>query len=146
MLRTQYRMHPEIREFPSREFYAEALQDGDGMAAKTARPWHAHPALGPLTFVSVEGEEYHPEGTNSWANDDEAALILLIIRQLLRYGEALIQGGGLAVVSPYKAQARVGSGWRPRVPHPGWNPALLPWRRLQTMLLGSSSFIANQHQ
>lgn len=108
MLRTQYRMHPHIREFPSREFYAEALQDGEEMAEKTSRPWHAHPALGPLTFVNVEGEQYHPEGTNSWANDDEAAVILLLVKQFLRYGEAVLQeGGGLAVVSPYKAQVRV---------------------------------------
>lgn len=94
----------QIREFPSREFYAEALQDGEGMAEKTQRPWHSHPALGPLTFFNVEGVQYHPEGTNSWANDDEAEIILLLVRLLLRYSDALVQGGGLAVVSPYKAQ------------------------------------------
>lgn len=107
MLRTQYRMHPEIREFPSREFYAEALQDGASMAETTARPWHAHPALGPLTFINVEGVQYHPEGTNSWANDDEAALILLLVRRLLAFGEEAALAGGIAVVSPYKAQARL---------------------------------------
>ncbi|CAH8382155.1 unnamed protein product [Eruca vesicaria subsp. sativa] len=42
MLKTQYRMHPEIRSFPSKEFYEEALEDGADIEAQTTRDWHTY--------------------------------------------------------------------------------------------------------
>ena len=55
MLDTQYRMHPAITEFPSREFYAGLLHDAPGMAEKMTAPWHEHAGLGPLAFYDVRG-------------------------------------------------------------------------------------------
>jgi senataxin len=105
VLKTQYRMHPEIRAFPSREFYAEALEDGPGVAAATSREWHAHPALGPFTFWDVAGEERRPEGTGSWENEAEARLALALARAFLAAAPSLAaRHDGLAVVSPYRGQ------------------------------------------
>ena len=109
VLRTQYRMHPEIRAFPSREFYAEALEDGPGVAVATARAWHSHPALGPFTFWDVRGEETRPsaagEAAASWTNEAEARLVLALARAFLAAAPGLAaRHDGLAVVSPYRGQ------------------------------------------
>lgn len=56
MLDTQYRMHPAIAAFPSREFYAGALLDAPGMAERMAAPWHKFAGLGPLAFYDVRGQ------------------------------------------------------------------------------------------
>ena len=57
MLKTQYRMHPEIREFPSREFYSKALEDGEDVLHQTKRAWHEYHCFGPFSFFDIEGEE-----------------------------------------------------------------------------------------
>ena len=56
VLDTQYRMHPAIASFPSREFYAGALLDAPGMAERMAAPWHKFAGLGPLAFYDVRGQ------------------------------------------------------------------------------------------
>lgn len=56
VLDTQYRMHPRIREFPSRMFYGDTLLDGPNVLAETTRPWHDSPAFQPLTFYDVPGK------------------------------------------------------------------------------------------
>lgn len=61
MLRTQYRMHPAIRHFPSKEFYQGALVDGDAVAKQTHRPWHQHRCFGPFAFFDIAGEEEQAE-------------------------------------------------------------------------------------
>ena len=55
VLNTQYRMHPAITAFPSREFYAGLLHDAPGMAESMTAPWHEHAGLGPLAFYDVRG-------------------------------------------------------------------------------------------
>ena len=47
LLNTQYRMHPEISRFPSREFYDGRLLDGEDMEKQTAKPRHQSTILGP---------------------------------------------------------------------------------------------------
>jgi len=58
VLDTQYRMHPAITAFPSREFYAGRLHDAPGMAERMAAPWHeGNAGLGPLAFYDVRGAQ-----------------------------------------------------------------------------------------
>jgi senataxin len=106
VLKTQYRMHPDIRAFPSREFYDDTLEDGPAVGAATSRAWHAHPALGPFTFWDVAGEETRPEGSGgSWQNAAEARLALALARAFLAAAPSLAaRHDGLAVVSPYRGQ------------------------------------------
>ncbi|KAJ8572563.1 hypothetical protein K7X08_009074 [Anisodus acutangulus] len=64
MLKTQYRMHPEIRNFPSREFYEEALEDGPDVEEQTKRSWHEYRCFGPFCFFDIhEGKESQPSGS-----------------------------------------------------------------------------------
>ena len=58
LLKTQYRMHPSIREFPSTQFYAGELEGRTPVAAKTRREWHKNPLLRPFVFMDVQGKEY----------------------------------------------------------------------------------------
>ena len=53
-LRIQHRMHPEIRHFPSEEFYNSQLEDSPDVLTSTIRPWHRLPGFGPFAFYHVE--------------------------------------------------------------------------------------------
>ena len=55
VLDTQYRMHPAITAFTSREFYPGLLHDAPDMAELMTAPWHGHAGLGPLAFYDVRG-------------------------------------------------------------------------------------------
>ncbi|KAL8114930.1 hypothetical protein AgCh_021673 [Apium graveolens] len=60
MLKTQYRMHPEIRSFPSKEFYKEALEDGPSVGTETTRAWHRYSCFGPFCFFLICTREKSP--------------------------------------------------------------------------------------
>ena len=105
LLKTQYRMHPAIREFPSSRFYAGELEDGPKMAAKTKRPWHDNMLFRPFVFIDVAGKEYQGGGM-SWANDDEATLAVALVATLVKNYAELASGEKIGVISPYKAQVK----------------------------------------
>ncbi|KAL9267419.1 putative helicase MAGATAMA 3, partial [Drosera capensis] len=107
MLQHQYRMHPEIREFPSRQFYADKLVDGPDVEEQTKRAWHDFRCFGPFCFFDVhEGEELRPNESRSWINDDEVEFVLLLYQKLVdRYPE-LKSSARLAMISPYRLQVK----------------------------------------
>ena len=105
LLKTQYRMHPAIREFPSTQFYSGELEDGPKMAAKTKRPWHDNMLFRPFVFIDVAGKEYQGGGM-SWANDDEATLAVALVATLVKNYAELASGEKIGVISPYKAQVK----------------------------------------
>ena len=123
LLKTQYRMHPEIRRFPSSAFYGDALEDGPAMRRRSERPWHANALFRPFVFFDVDGTERrggggHASGSgthgtgSSWANDDEARFVVALVKRLVRDHPALLNedeasGAGVGVISPYKAQVKV---------------------------------------
>ncbi|KAL6652887.1 hypothetical protein ACP70R_011812 [Stipagrostis hirtigluma subsp. patula] len=105
MLKIQYRMHPEISIFPSKEFYEGILQDGEGLNKK--RPWHSYSCFGPFCFFDVDGVESQPSGSGSWVNQDEVEFIALLYHQLaLRYPD-LKSSSQVAVISPYRHQVKL---------------------------------------
>ena len=111
LLKTQYRMHPEIRRFPSSAFYGDALEDGPAMRRRATRPWHGNPLFRPFVFFDVAGTERRPDGA-SWANDDEARFVAALVKRLISDHPSLlnedeISGAGVGVISPYKAQVKV---------------------------------------
>ena len=123
LLKTQYRMHPEIRRFPSSAFYGDALEDGPAMRRRSERPWHANALFRPFVFFDVDGTERRGGGGlasgsgthgtgSSWANDDEARFVVALVKRLVRDHPALLNedeasGAGVGVISPYKAQVKV---------------------------------------
>lgn len=105
MLKTQYRMHPAIRQFPSETFYEDELVDGPGMLKLTSRPWHKFRPFRPFVFFDIKGKEYETAG-HSWANDDEADFAVCLIQQLFKHFPEIAEDENVAVISPYKAQVR----------------------------------------
>ena len=106
MLKTQYRMHPAIREFPSSQFYAGELEDGPKQAAKTRKPWHKVSLFRPFVFLDIDGKEYQGNGGASWANDEEAMMAVALVCALMRNYPELAVGDKIGVISPYKAQVK----------------------------------------
>ncbi len=110
-LEVQYRMHEDIMEFPSREFYEGSLiaapcvrhhllQDLPGVVANDLTATS-------LTFIDTAGASYDeavdPDG-ESRLNPMEAELVLAKVEELLAAGVA---PGQIAVIAPYAAQVRL---------------------------------------
>ena len=55
LLSVQYRMHPEIRSFPSRHFYNNRLEDAASVLALPPESYHHDPNLGPYRIFDVVG-------------------------------------------------------------------------------------------
>ena len=110
-LTTQYRMHTQIMQFSSDEFYDSAL-----VAAEPVRQ-HLLADLGPVTasaltqsalrFYDTAGsgcdEQAEAEGS-SRENPGEAAFVAQHVAELLAAG---VSGTEIAVITPYSAQARL---------------------------------------
>ncbi|KAK9162694.1 hypothetical protein Syun_003596 [Stephania yunnanensis] len=108
MLKTQYRMHPEIRYFPSKEFYSEALEDGPDVRDQTERSWHGYRCFGPFCFFDMEeGIESQPSGSGSWVNVDEVEFILLMYNKLVTSYPELKSSSRIAIISPYRYQVKL---------------------------------------
>nr|XP_043622899.1 probable helicase MAGATAMA 3 [Erigeron canadensis] len=108
MLKTQYRMHPEIRSFPSSEFYNGELEDGMDVKDKTKRLWHKYRCFGPFCFFDIhEGKETQPSGSGSWQNVDEVDFVLLMYHKLVSHYPELKSSSRLAIISPYRQQVKL---------------------------------------
>ncbi|VFQ59069.1 unnamed protein product [Cuscuta campestris] len=108
MLKTQYRMHPEIRSFPSREFYDDALEDGADIEVQTKRAWHKYRCFGPFCFFDIhEGKESKSTGSGSSMNVDEVEFVLVIYRKLVARYQELKSSSKFAIISPYRSQVNL---------------------------------------
>ncbi|KAG0464618.1 hypothetical protein HPP92_018782 [Vanilla planifolia] len=107
MLKTQYRMHPEISIFPSKEFYSGSLEDGESLRKQTERSWHVYRCFGPFSFFDIDGVESQPSGTGSWVNEDEIKFILLMYHKLVSQFSSLRSSSQLAIISPYRYQVKL---------------------------------------
>jgi senataxin len=84
LLTIQYRMHPEICQFPSEFFYASALVNGPRMAELAAAPWHSNTFFRPYQFFDVnQGREQKTHG-NSLMNVEEARVCASLIQLLVK--------------------------------------------------------------
>ncbi|XP_020234530.1 probable helicase MAGATAMA 3 isoform X1 [Cajanus cajan] len=108
MLKTQYRMHPEIRSFPSKEFYEDSLEDGDDVKLRTKRSWHDYRCFGPFCFFDIhEGKEARPSGSGSWINAEEVDFVLFLYQKLITLYPTLKSGNQVAIISPYSQQVKL---------------------------------------
>ena len=102
MLDTQYRMHPKIAEFSSKNFYGGKLQNGVKEISRQipeTTPW---PNRLPVTFINVEGQE-KPSGT-SWCNYEEVNILKIIVERLLKCQH--ISPKDIGINTPYTGQVK----------------------------------------
>lgn len=98
----------QIRSFPSREFYAESLEDAPDVKLRTTRAWHAYRCYGPFCFFDLhEGKESQPPGSGSWVNVDEAEFVLLLYHKLVITYPELKSNSQVAIISPYSQQVKL---------------------------------------
>ena len=104
LLDMQYRMHPEISRFPSKEFYEGQLQDGQDMSNLRQQPWHRSALLGPYRFFDVEGLQERGRKGQSLVNTKELDVAMEMYRSFSReYAECDLTGK-IGIITPYKAQ------------------------------------------
>lgn len=104
LLDTQYRMHPEISFFPSRQFYDGRLVDGEGMASLREQPWHASSILGPYRFFDVKGIQTKQAQGHSFINVPELNAAIALYMRLKQDYRNIDFTGKIGIITTYKAQ------------------------------------------
>jgi regulator of nonsense transcripts 1 len=101
-LEVQYRMHPELSQFPSNFFYEGSLQNGvcaEERRLKFDFPWPVPEC--PMFFLVTQGlEEIAGSGT-SYLNRTEAANVEKITTRFLKSG---IKPEQIGIITPYEGQ------------------------------------------
>ena len=110
LLSVQYRMHPEIREFPSEEFYEGRLMDSACVIKRRPEPYQQKESgLGTYRIFDAHGLEERTT-SNSVINHFEAILVVCLYKKIdkvLRDGTGESAEGKVSVVTPYKEQVTV---------------------------------------
>ncbi|GAB0137064.1 hypothetical protein EsDP_00005347 [Epichloe bromicola] len=104
LLDMQYRMHPEISQFPSKEFYEGQLQDGQDMFKLRHQPWHNSALLGPYRFFDVEGVQAKGRKGQSLVNTRELDVAMEMYDRFSREYRQCDLTGKIGIITPYKAQ------------------------------------------
>jgi senataxin len=104
LLDTQYRMHPEISSFPSKQFYNSKLADGPNMAQARDKPWHECSILGPYRFFDVEGIQTKEARGYSFINIPELNAAMALYNRLKTDYHRYDFKGKIGIITTYKAQ------------------------------------------
>ncbi|XP_058096737.1 uncharacterized ATP-dependent helicase C29A10.10c-like [Magnolia sinica] len=108
LLSVQYRMHPQIRDFPSRYFYQGRLTDSESVSNLPDEVYYKDPLLKPYVFFDVtHGRESHRGGSVSYQNIHEAQFCVRLYEHLQK---TLKSCGGkkvsVGIITPYKLQLK----------------------------------------
>ena len=109
-LKTQYRMHPAISEFPAQEFYSGYLENDQSVydPSKFDRPYHfdARGRFGALTFIDTSQLTDHAEAYGagkSMYNMCELRIVEDLVVSLVRLHRPAVRKS-VVVLSPYSRQ------------------------------------------
>ncbi|XP_068637140.1 probable helicase MAGATAMA 3 isoform X1 [Aristolochia californica] len=109
LLSVQYRMHPQIRDFPSRYFYQGRLTDSESVANLPDEIYYKDPLLKPYVFYDItHGKESHRGGSVSYQNIHEAQFCLRLFEHLQKILKSLGINNKVSVgiITPYKLQLK----------------------------------------
>tara|TARA_B100000287_G_scaffold365124_1_gene359683 strand:+ start:681 stop:2717 length:2037 start_codon:yes stop_codon:yes gene_type:complete len=106
MLKTQYRMHPCISEYPSARFYDGLLDDGVSSNERLAPAGFIWPNWDlPIAFIPIDSIEGTDVENASRYNSDEAIKVVEIVQKLLESME--LSPSDIGVITPYNGQVRL---------------------------------------
>jgi len=105
LLKTQYRMHPIISEFPNLYFYSGQLEDGVKTNERATPNGISWPDWeNPIAFIPLEGnEETSPDGASK-ENHEEASKIVSLLIDLIDGGN--LEAKDIGIITPYAGQVR----------------------------------------
>ncbi|KAE9468048.1 hypothetical protein C3L33_00037, partial [Rhododendron williamsianum] len=108
LLSVQYRMHPQIRDFPSRYFYQGRLTDSESVANLPEEIYYKDSLLRPYVFYDItHGRESQRGGSVSYQNIHEAQFCLRLYEHLQRTLKSLTGGKvTVGIITPYKLQLK----------------------------------------
>lgn len=101
-LEVQYRMHPELSQFPSNFFYEGSLQNGvcaEERRLKIDFPWPSPEC--PMFFLVTQGSEEIAGSGTSYLNRTEAANVEKIATRFLKAG---LRPEQIGIITPYEGQ------------------------------------------
>ncbi|KAL7017145.1 hypothetical protein ACKWTF_010272 [Chironomus riparius] len=101
-LEVQYRMHPELSQFPSNFFYEGSLQNGVCAEERKLRvdfPWPSPEC--PMFFLVTQGAEEIAGSGTSYLNRTEAANVEKITTRFLKAG---LKPEQIGIITPYEGQ------------------------------------------
>jgi hypothetical protein len=102
LLDTQFRMHPAISAFPSKQFYNGQIKDGITAEDRTCEPFPFFLSKStPIVFYDIAGKEETSAGDLSFSNENEANAVAKIIQMMIQRG---ITDKKIGVISPYRGQ------------------------------------------
>lgn len=107
LLSVQYRMHPEIRRFPSHHFYKDKLEDAPEVKQMPQEPYHSVKLLGPYCVFDVaSGKEIRGKSGASLCNAEEAEMAACLYLRLQQELKANLSSKhvSVAVITPYREQ------------------------------------------
>ncbi|GLU16216.1 hypothetical protein SLE2022_326610 [Rubroshorea leprosula] len=108
LLSVQYRMHSQIRDFPSRCFYQGRLTDSESVVNLPDEVSYKDPMLRPYLFDDItHGQESQRDGSVSYQNLHEAAFCLRLFEHLQKTLKSLGVGKiTVGIITPYKLQLK----------------------------------------
>ncbi|KAK6115467.1 hypothetical protein DH2020_007736 [Rehmannia glutinosa] len=108
LLSVQYRMHPHIRDFPSRYFYQGRLTDSESVSNLPDEIYYKDPLLRPYIFFDITyGRESHRGGSVSYQNTQEAQFCVRLYEHLQKTIKSMGVGKvSVGIITPYKLQLK----------------------------------------
>ncbi|XVF36750.1 hypothetical protein REPUB_Repub19eG0085300 [Reevesia pubescens] len=108
LLSVQYRMHPQIRDFPSSYFYQGRLTDSESVVNLPDEVYYKDPLLKPYLFYDItHGRESHRGGSVSYQNVHEAVFCLRLYEHLQKTLKSLgVPKITVGIITPYKLQLK----------------------------------------
>ncbi|KAL6642551.1 hypothetical protein ACP70R_020732 [Stipagrostis hirtigluma subsp. patula] len=108
LLSVQYRMHPQIREFPSRYFYQGRLTDSESVVKLPDEAYYRDALMAPYIFYDIShGRESHRGGSSSYQNVHEAQFVLRLYEHLQKFLRANgAKKASVGIITPYKLQLK----------------------------------------
>lgn len=107
LLSVQYRMHPQIRDFPSRYFYQNRLSDSDSVLKRPDEVYYKDLLLKPYIFYDItHGRESHRGGSVSYQNIHEAQFSLQLYEHLQKFVKSAGMKVSVGIITPYKLQLK----------------------------------------